>query len=320
MTVSTSMNQTETEITLSCNGYRALVSNYGASLRRFFHVDRDVATRDILWGYCGKAQKRGGQGDVLIPFPGRIRGGEYHFEGQTQQLERNDKEGPNAIHGFVRTLFWNLEDQSESMAQFRFELTKDAFAGYPFSLGIQLRYELTPDGLECKYTVRNSGKKPAPVGAGFHPYFTVGTDLIDDAHLVIPATDVVEFAPDLLPTGAVIGVAGVAGGALDFRKPRRLGALKLNHCYTGLLRGTDGLARVKLENPATRQKLTVWLDQSFPYLVMYTGDAIPAPHARQALAIEPMTCATDAFNHLDWVAVTLAPGQDKTGRFGITGH
>ena len=38
---------------------------------------------------------------MLIPFPGRITDGRYTFDGRSLQLECNDKEGPNAIHGFV---------------------------------------------------------------------------------------------------------------------------------------------------------------------------------------------------------------------------
>ena len=70
-------------------------------MRRYFLVESDSRETDILWGYSGGSCKKGGQGDVLIPFPGRVAEGRYSFDGQALQLERNDKEGPNAIHGFV---------------------------------------------------------------------------------------------------------------------------------------------------------------------------------------------------------------------------
>lgn len=97
----------DTELCLSFENQRAVVSPWGASLRRYLLIDYGQET-DIVWGYSGSTHKRGGQGDVLIPFPGRISDGRYAFEGQSLQLECNDKEGPNAIHGFVRSLPWHV--------------------------------------------------------------------------------------------------------------------------------------------------------------------------------------------------------------------
>ncbi|ALA60746.1 hypothetical protein NITMOv2_4371 [Nitrospira moscoviensis] len=58
------------------------------------------------------------------------------------------------------------------------------------------------------------------------------------------------------------------------------------------------------------------MDQSFSAIVVYTGDAIPRA-ARQALAIEPMTCASDAFNHPEWGLTRLQPDETFTGLYAI---
>lgn len=100
----------DTELTLSFQNQRAVVSPWGASLRRYLFIDADGRGIDSVWGYSGGSGKRGGQGDVLIPFPGRIGNGRYSFDGRTFQLECNDKEGPNAIHGFVRSLPWHIQE------------------------------------------------------------------------------------------------------------------------------------------------------------------------------------------------------------------
>jgi galactose mutarotase-like enzyme len=81
----------DTEISLSFDTQRALVSPWGASLRRYFTIEADGGETDILWGYSGGGQKKGGQGDVLFPFPGRIAEGRYSFDGQALQLERTTK-------------------------------------------------------------------------------------------------------------------------------------------------------------------------------------------------------------------------------------
>src|SRR3712207_6637802 len=71
-----------TEIALSFGSQRAVVSPWGASLRRYFVVDDLQQETDIVWGYSGAKNKKGGQGDVLIPFPGRIADGRYAFDGE----------------------------------------------------------------------------------------------------------------------------------------------------------------------------------------------------------------------------------------------
>ena len=55
---------------------------------------------------------------------------------------------------------------------------------------------------------------------------------------------------------------------------------------------------------------------SFTALVVYTGDAI-AEAPRRALAIEPMTCATDALNHPEWGLKRLLPEESFAGRYWI---
>jgi aldose 1-epimerase len=58
------------------------------------------------------------------------------------------------------------------------------------------------------------------------------------------------------------------------------------------------------------------MDPSISAVVVYTGDAIPNA-ARRALAIEPMTCATDAFNHPEWGLKRLDPGETFSGRYTV---
>jgi aldose 1-epimerase len=292
---------------LRAGAWRAVVSPFGASLRRLWVETPAGGRRDLLWGYAGTAAKRGGQGDVLMPFPGRIRDGRYRFGGRQHVLERNDKEGPNAIHGFVRSRAWEGA-REEPAASFATRIGPDDAPGYPFDLRLEVRYRLGPEGLACSFEARNLGDAPAPFGAGFHPYLAAPGGA-DDAWLRVPAAELVEFE-GLLPTGRVLPVPP----ALDFREGRRVGPIRLNHCLGGLARGADGRARVRLATGSGAVEL--WMDQAFPYVVLYTGDAL-GPDARQAVAVEPMTCATDAFNHPEWGLHMLEPGGRAQGSWGI---
>lgn len=304
----------EREYEITFGALRAVVSDGGASLRRLERHE-DGAWCDVAWGYSRREERKGGQGDVLIPFPGRIPGGRYRFAGSEYQLERNDKEGPNAIHGFVRGLPWRARREGAGEVAFSCSIDEAEFSarGYPFSLESQVRYRVDAHGFTCEFRVRNAGRNAAPLGVGFHPYFTVGTDLIDAAEVRIPAREVLEFGPGLLPTGRVLPVPE----ELDFRRPRTVGATVLNTCYRTLERDADGLARAVLRHPVTGRTVTVWIDRAFDYLVVYSGDAIAAPHARRALAIEPMTCGTDAFNRPEWGLIRLEPGGEASGSWGV---
>lgn len=292
------------EIVLRAGDLRATVSPFGASLRRLWVERPGQAPRDLLWGYSGTASKKGGQGDVLLPFPGRIADGTYTFEGTRHELAKNDKDGPNAIHGFVRAKTWLEGPRSLSSAQFATRIAKDDHPGYPFDLEVVVGYELLPTGLACAFVVRNAGNGPAPVGAGFHPYIATPAG-VDGTALRAPATKLVEF-DGLLPTGRILDVPA----GLDFRQPRAIGPLRLNHCFTSLARDPDGFARVRVG------EVELWMDENFPFLVLYTGDAL-GPDARKALAVEPMTCATDAFNHPEWGLRVLRPGETMRGTWGI---
>ena len=71
----------DTEFTLTHDAYALTVSPYGASLRGLTYQGRPVIT-----GYHGAAGKVAAQGDVQIPFPGRVRGGPIRPKGAAAVL------------------------------------------------------------------------------------------------------------------------------------------------------------------------------------------------------------------------------------------
>lgn len=301
-------NTPDTEITLTHGNWQLTVAPYGASLRGLSHAGAPVIT-----SYTGADGKVGGQGDVLIPFPGRIAGGSYTFAGTSYQMDKNDKETPSAIHGFLRQVLWDVASQSPSAVTFTTTLAADAAPGYPFALGVSITYALSDAGLTTSFEIENTGDKPAPVAAGFHPYFSAGSALINTDMLRVPFASYLEFK-DLLPTGNVLPVAGTE---FDFQQPRPIGETALNICFLHPQGDPDGLLRIRLSDSAAQESVTVWMDASFDYVVLYSGDPLPDDHRRKSLAIEPMTCGADAFNHSEWGLVTLVPGETLTGVWGV---
>jgi aldose 1-epimerase len=295
----------ETEITLQHADWEAVVSSHGASLRGVTY-----RTQPVVTGYRGTPNKQGGQGDVLIPFPGRVAKGRYTWDGVEYQLPLTDKDGPNAIHGFVRKADWTLVERHPSSATY--ELRFAGADGYPFPLDIRLTYALSADGLTCDCAITNTGAHDAPVSMGFHPYFAVGSELVDSDVLTLPFSQVLEFER-LIPTGRVDDVAQTA---LDFRLPRAIAQTAFNHCFMAPVRDADGCARITLASEV--RALTVWMDRAFSAVVLYTGDNLAPKIARGSIAIEPMSSASDALNHPEWGLKRLEPKATLRGAWGVS--
>ena len=306
-------NGEEVEITLSAGDLRLKVSPFGASLRGMWREAPDGTRQDIVTGYTGAKGKVGGQGDVLIPFPGRVRDGRYTFEGVTYQMPTNDKDGPNAIHGFLRLTEWRVTTRTESRVTFRVSLNAAEHPGYPFSIDATLTYVIEEKKMICHFRLVNDGEQNAPVAAGFHPYFTVGSEQIDLDTLHVPMGATLEMV-HLLPTGTVLPVENTP---FDFREPRLIGDTAFNTCYLNPIRDADGRLRFRLGTADNQQGITVWMNEAFNYVVLYSGDPLPPSHRRRSLAIEPMTCAADGFNHAEWGLVSLAPGEELRGAWGV---
>jgi aldose 1-epimerase len=265
---------------------RAVVTEVGATLREL-----EVGGLAVLDGFPEDGMAEAGRGQVLIPFPNRIQDGRYRFRGMSYDLPLDEPDLGNAIHGLVRWANWTPLRRRPS--RLVMGLVLHARHGYPFVLSLRVAFTLTPAGLRVRQTARNLGAAAAPYGAGFHPYLTVGAPLVDDCSLTLPASSYLLADDRMIPTGK----ASVTGTELDFRQPSAIGDVELDTGFTDLERGPDGTARVELAAPGGRPSLAVLLDRGYPYLQVFTGDGLPEPRRRRALAIEPYTCAPNAFNN-----------------------
>jgi aldose 1-epimerase len=61
--------------------------------------------------------------------------------------------------------------------------------------------------------------------------------------------------------------------------------------------------------------VTLWVDGSYRYVMLFTGDGLPSV-SRRSLSVEPMTCAPNAFRSGEGL-VLLEPGETHTGTWGI---
>ena len=282
----------------------AVVTEAGAGLRSYA-----VGGRPILDGYDADEMCPSGRGQVLIPWPNRIADGRYAFAGEEQQLAIDERGTGSAIHGLVRWVGWSLADRDERGVVLEHDVHPQP--GYPFALSLRIEYTLSADGLRVHTSATNVGSTPCPFGAGAHPYLRPGSPTIDTSVLLLPAHRVLSAGGHGQPSEW----AEVEGSALDFTGGRAIGATKVDDCFTGLDRDPGGLVRVTLTSPEQRTAVTLWADESYPYLMLYSGDDRPDV-ARRSLAVEPMTCPPNAFRSGESVVV-LEPGASFTGAWGL---
>jgi aldose 1-epimerase len=286
---------------------RAVITEVGGGLRAY-----TVAGTDVIDGYAEDEMCTVARGVPLLPWPNRLQDGRYDFMGQTYQTALTEPSRGNAIHGLTRWLNWSGSQPGDDQALMSLLLHPQD--GYPFTLSLTIDYRLSDDGLTVRTLATNAGERPLPYGAGHHPYLTVGTERIDDATLRIPALLSLETDDRQIPTGRLVRVEG---SGYDFLEPRKIGALKLDTAFTSLIPDADGLSRVVLQNPDSRRRLTVWVDRAYQYLMVFTGDTISPPSRRRhGIAVEPMTCAPNAFQN-GLGLITLPPGESVASTWGI---
>jgi aldose 1-epimerase len=285
---------------------RAVVVEVGGGLRTY-----TVGGLDVIDGYTENEVCSSGRGQVLIPWPNRIEDGTYEFGNKRHQLPLNEQKSRNAIHGLVRWSSWTVAERQPHRVAMEYSLHPQP--GYPFSLGLRLEYELTEKGLSVSVTATNLGEQPCPYGAGAHPYVRLGEDTVDTLALRSPARTVL-CSDD---RGIPIGSRSVEGTEYDFYEPRSIGRTILDHAFTDLKRDAEGLSRLHLSAPGGGEtEVSLWVDEGYGYLMLFTGDPLPDVN-RRSLAIEPMTCAPNAFRSGDGLLV-LDPGQSFTATWGIT--
>lgn len=289
-----------TEVRLVADDAALAVDLRGGGLREL-----TVGSWHVLDGYPAGTVPRGRRGGVLLPWPNRLREGRWTWRDRTYQLDVASPESPTANHGLVSWQSFSVLHQHHDAATVG--AVVEPRPGYPFRLAAALDYTLAPDRLSVTVRVRNVGADDAPLGAGMHPYLSVGAD--DDggigaAELHLPARTALRVDGGL-PTGGREPFDGALG---------RIGHRALDVPLTDLDRDAEGWARTTLAGHAGRVELAV--DRSWPWLQAYTGDTLPEGERRRSIAVEPMTCPPNAL--ADGVdLVVLAPGGQWSGTWTL---
>jgi aldose 1-epimerase len=224
---------------------------------------------------------------VLFPWPNRIAGAHFDWEGTTYHVPVTEPATGAGLHGFACHAKWQVLQADTDQVTGEFLLSRDApehAADWPADAGIRVTYVLAERSLTVRATVFAPGNEALPFGLGFHPYLRVPGSF--DQWLL--QCDATRHWPlrDMIPTGEVLPVPP----DLDFRRPRSIGDAHLDDVLTCLPEATGMSRRAALIGPEV--SIEVSSDPAFGDYVLFT------PGSRDAVAIEPYTCTTDAV-HMD---------------------
>lgn len=247
---------------------------------------------ELLWapeGFeSGGARPSSGGTPLLFPFPGRIGGAGFRFQGKDYRLPPGDALG-NAIHGFVFNRPWRVVDQRAGslVAEFRGSVdAPETLEAWPSDYAVRATYTLSATTLRLTFTYSNPGPGDLPCAFGTHAYFRTPMAAGGDAGRVRIAAPVDQqwATRDMLPTGETLSLGpdcplrdGVTLAGREFDTPFALAP------------GTAAPVETRVTDPDAGLALVQRCGAEFGCYVIYT------PGHRGAVCIEPYTCVPDPF-------------------------
>lgn len=305
-----------------------------------FKVRTESGVADVLYAEEGfpKAGMRvtANGTPILVPFPNRIAGGKFTYDGKNYSLPLNDH-GINAIHGFAFDRPWRVveEEADETWARIvgEFEMLRDSEyteENWPGNFRVRCEMRWLGNQLIQEFSVKNLSDLPMPFGLGTHPYFRLPIDdsrTLDECYISVFAETVVELEKTI-PTGETkpVDMETRLSNTYLFEgsealQPTLIGSRRFDTVYTGLRslephdeQGYQFTHQLFTETrEASPALVTISNDADFPYVVVYTP-----PH-RKAICIEPYTCVTNAVNIGDRLGACgpptglwrLEPGEER---------
>jgi aldose 1-epimerase len=277
-----------TQHALRAGDYEAVIASIGATLRSLTYQGRDLVVP-----FEADEVRPSYRGATLAPWPNRVVDGTYSFRGVERQLALTEPTRSHALHGLAAWLDFEAIDKGPDHVTLAAVIQPQT--AYPWRVVVKTTFSLGPDGLTQSVSARNESAEPAPWGTGPHPYLVAGDGLVDAWTLELPAAEVLAVTADRLIPTELQAVDADDPERFDFRAARQIGPVEIDHAYTALQRDESGLATVRVTGEDGTGVQMTW-DASCPWVQVHTADKPDPAVSRLGLAVEPMTCAPDAFN------------------------
>jgi aldose 1-epimerase len=252
------------------NSYATIALNNGASILELFINNVAVIENLSPLKYTNTYAS-----SILFPFANRIKDGSYTFNSKTYQLNTNQKEENNALHGLIYNKTFKVVNEKVANNEVSIKLEYNEInesEGFPFTYKIQLIYTLTKNTLKINVQVKNTHSKPFPFTIGWHPYFT--SKNLPQSILKFNSTKKLILDKRMITTGIE-----------DFKIDDCL-EIKNNKFDDCFILNTNN---IKFITPEYDLEMKASSNKTF--LQIYT------PERKNTIAIEPTTGVSDSFNN-----------------------
>lgn len=226
---------------------------------------------------------------ILFPFANRIKDGKYTYNKQSFQLDCNEGNLNNALHGLVYNKPFQLasSDASDNGATIVLKYQEtEKIAGFPYLYTVALTFTLRNSDFMLDICIENNDTNAFPYTLGWHPYF-VCKDL-SKSSLEFDSSKTVEFDERMITKKVVDG---------NVAMPFEIKDQQLDNCYA-LNNGT-----VVFNTPD--YKMTIDSSAKENYFQMYT------PPIANTIALEPVTGISDSLNNGMGVEVLQAGAKSE---------
>lgn len=265
------------------NFYGIIYPNLGASLQKlslnFVEMINGISNdQEGLNDY-----KNTYKSAFLFPFPNRISEGKYEFDQTKYKLNCNETTLNNALHGHIYNKPFSVKNseanENNAVVSF-FYVDEGKTKGFPFPYQIEIIYTFSANKIDINFNILNTGKKSFPFGIGWHPYFKTGNLNLNS--LDFEAENQYLLDEKMIPLKEI---------SLKFKTPLTLGNTFLDDCFIAKKPKVSFICdtyKIEMDFSSTSKK---------NYLQVYM------PPAKNCIAIEPMTCAPNAFNNKNGLLV-----------------
>lgn len=287
-----------------------IIPEFGAMLNAFTISTKKGELFNLIDGYStsqkiadeiGKSFK----GTKLSPFANRINRGKYCYNGNSYQLDINLEEEGHALHGLLYRSPFKLDHHSadeDAVSAVYSYLYASEKIGFPFKYKLLVTFRFTSKNqFTCTTEIKNVSDTTMPLGDGWHPVFKTDVS-VDNMHVKFTAEDQVNL------NGIMPGQKAIEFDR--FKDYKAIGEQSFDHCFK---LKTPGNSVFSLLYEILGLRINVWQetgDDKYNYMHLYT------PKDRQSIAIEPVTCAPDAFNNGEGLK-ELQPGEEISLSYGI---
>jgi aldose 1-epimerase len=252
-------------------GLKAAINiNEGARLKTLILNNIPLITQDENSNY-----KESFASAILFPFANRIKNGRYKFKNKSHQLNCNESNRNNAIHGLVYDKTFELKKIKIKNNKIYISLIykeKKTTKGFPYAYNLRVTYIFSKKSTNLIIDIKNKSLESFPFTLGWHPYFNSSN--LHDSSLAFKSSKKIIFDENLITKEIV---------KKDILVPVQIKNTQFDDCFIT----KDNKVTFKTPN----YTLTLRSNPSHKYFQIYN------PKNSNKIALEFMSGVSNSFNN-----------------------